>query len=272
MKTLLKKLSSHALSCITSQPFSSDNGSSIWGTSGVNNNHLSNPLWSSTCNQPTSFFPPKPLTDLGVMRPSIETLTSVGHSVNSAGSASSNILIDSGLVMERGALGPLLFNSPHIFNYLVEKHIEHYSGYNMLTLPETSVQDRIHNLHILIGTPKDLNDFWDKPHALINLLKSAPASHPNLDTIITPTLQQNTITLTPLEIVTCTPKPVTTFQSLTSVVEQIVSTPTTPVSMDQVDVDIQQLVSDDVIKVIVTAVRSYQVFLVSLKVCSILFK
>jgi hypothetical protein len=159
VKTLLKKLSSQALSCITNQPFSSDNSSSIWGTSGVNNNHLSNPLWSSTCNQPTSFFPPKPLTDLGVMRPSIETLTSVGHTTIS-----------------------------------------------------------------------------DHPEALIDP--------------ITPTLQQNTIILTPLEIVTCVPKPTYTFQSLTSAAEQITSTPTTPVSMDQVNFDLNNAVADNVLKVI----------------------
>jgi hypothetical protein len=261
--TFIKKLYFYASSCVSNQHFSSnnsDNTSSIWGTSGVSNNHLSNPLWSSICNQPTNFFPPNPITDLGVMRPSIETLTSIGHSASGVGETNSdtpNILIGSDLVMEEGALDPLLFNSPNIFNSLVERHVEHYSNsiyageFDMLTLPETCVLDRIHNLHILIGTPRNLNDFWDDPHSLINLLKTH-TTNPDLDPIITPALQQNTITLS--EAITCIPakQPINTFlrSSLTSAAEQIVSTPTTPVSMYQVDVDIQQLVSDDVIKVI----------------------
>jgi hypothetical protein len=67
---------------------------------------------------------------------------------------------------------------------------------------------------------------------------------------ITPTLQQNTIVLTPLEVVTCIPKPAYTFQSLSSAVEQITSTPTTPVSMDQVNLDLSNAVADNVLKVV----------------------
>jgi hypothetical protein len=181
MKTLLKKLSSQALSCITNQPFSSDNNSSIWGGVDPQLGGRLEPaggacrLWSTTCNRPANLFSPSgganSITDLGVMRPSIETLTSVGHTTIS-----------------------------------------------------------------------------DHPDVLIDT--------------IAPTLQQNSIILTPLEIVTCIPKPAggaCTFlrSSLTSAAEQIASTPTTPISMDQVDVDIQQLVSDDVIKVIEEVTRFF---------------
>jgi hypothetical protein len=98
MKTLIKKLSSQALSCITNQPFSSDNGSSIWGGVDINGEPSSvlPGLWSATTNQPDTLMHSHTVGNNNpgpsAMKLSIDTLTSISTSNNSiADSSHSNV-------------------------------------------------------------------------------------------------------------------------------------------------------------------------------------
>jgi hypothetical protein len=134
MKKLIKKLLSYTFSCVTGQHFSRDhsnNNSSVWGTNGIDpqigvvasQQSRSNQLWSNTCNQPNSFFPSNPLTDLGVMRLSGETITSVGHSTTSS---EPNLLINPEIAFEDGKLNSLLHNYPNNYNVLVDNHLKSF--------------------------------------------------------------------------------------------------------------------------------------------------
>lgn len=218
MKTLLKKISSQAFSCITNQKFSSNdsNSSSIWGGNGVDINSptrvngLHN-LWTNATNHPTSLIPQSTPNGPSAMRLSEDSLTSISTSIGHNSASVHEGLATPELILGNSDLDPLLFGRPEVFNALVEAHTKHF-GTQFLNLPEASISDRIHNLHILQGTPANPN-FFENPELLLNVLNSVNTSSPSPTTSST-------------------------------------STPTSPVSMDQIDTDIQNHVTDGVIKVV----------------------
>lgn len=140
------------------------------------------------------------------MRLSEDSLTSINTSIGHSSTSVHEGITSPELVFGNN-VDPLLFGRPEAFNALVEAHIKQF-GTEFLALPEKSILDRLHNLHILQGTPADPNTLFEKPELLINTLNS---------------------------VITSSPYP---------------TTPTTPITMDQVDIDLQQHVSDGVIKVV----------------------
>jgi hypothetical protein len=225
MVTILKKLSSNTLSCITNQNFyynNSRNNSSIWGSplEGVDINYQSHSnigmtrfhnFWSNTTNHPTNlitqFTPPS--DGPSAMRISVDSLTSINTSIGHSSPSVHEGYTTPKLTLVNSNADSFLFNNSNAYSKLVNDYIIKY-GPEFLNLPDKSILDRIHNLNVLQPTKIDPNTLFEKPELLLNVLNSVTTS--------------------------------STTQSTSSTV-----TTTTPITMEQINLDLTQYFNDDIL-------------------------
>jgi hypothetical protein len=227
MKFIRKHLS-QLFSNLTKTSDSVSNGSTTWGTKVDTNFQILSP------NEVRSM-----VWDL-----SNDSLTSINSSVNASFS-----LDPSPLLIEKGSFDLLLLSRQSIFQSMVDMYLSALGpkDNNRLILPETGIQDRIHNMHQLIGTPLDLNHYLDHPNELLSLLNRI-CKDTDLDVTANSINHQDQT----LNDVSSTYLHPTTFQSLGSAVEEFYSshtiTPSVGISIEDKDMQLQAYYSTGILR------------------------
>lgn len=227
--------------------FPADSNTGVSGSAGGGGNTHNFWSWSNVTNHPSNLITPHPFeraTHLAAthpdrpsaMRISIDSLTSINTSIGHS-SPSIHSSVGVGSVGGRGGsegvgyitpklvntntsipTDSFLYNNCDAYNKLVNDYINK-CGPQLLKLPEESVLDRINNLNILQPTKIDPNTLFEKPELLLNVINSLTKSSNSPSTSLTINSPSTSSTINT----------------------------TTPITMEQIDLDLTHYVNDNVI-------------------------